>query len=79
MNISLPHLNVSILKFMLSVFIGIAPWNFLSCSAGAILRELTDTKEIITTKNYILLISIACVFLVIPLIKSKFGIPYYLF
>jgi uncharacterized membrane protein YdjX (TVP38/TMEM64 family) len=73
MNISFPHLNVSILEFAFSVFVGIAPWNFFSCSAGAILRDLTHTKEIMDTRKYILLITLACGFLLIPWIKSKFG------
>lgn len=52
MNLSFPHLNISVPKFVISVFIGIAPWNFFSCSAGAILRELTNTKDIMDTKKY---------------------------
>lgn len=73
MNISFPHLNISPITFILSVFIGIAPWNFFSCSAGAILRTLTNTKEIMSTEKYMLLIALALCFLIIPLIKSKFS------
>ena len=58
MNLTFPHVNVSPLKFFISVFIGIAPWNFFSCSAGAILRELTDTKEIMNKEKYLLVIII---------------------
>jgi uncharacterized membrane protein YdjX (TVP38/TMEM64 family) len=71
MNISFPHLNVSVLSFAFSVFIGIAPWNFFSCSAGAILRELTNTKEIMDSKKYFSLLALALVFLLIPVLKSK--------
>jgi membrane protein DedA with SNARE-associated domain len=73
MNLSFPHLNIPLLKFAFTVFIGIAPWNFFSCSAGAILRELTNTKEIMDTKKYLILIALALCFLLIPFIKSKFG------
>jgi len=53
MNLSFPHLKIESAKFMLSVFIGLAPWNFFSCSAGLILFELTDTKQIMDTRKYL--------------------------
>jgi hypothetical protein len=34
----------------------LSPWNFFSCSAGSILIELTDTKQIMDTKKYIFVI-----------------------
>ena len=58
MNLTFPHVGISVSKFFVSVFIGIAPWNFFSCSAGAILRELTNTKEIISREKYILVLVI---------------------
>lgn len=70
-NVSLPHMGISLSKFAFSVFIGIAPWNFFSCSAGSILRELTNTKEIMTTEKYLLLLGLAALFLIIPYVKSK--------
>ena len=73
MNISFPHLNVDPLSFALSVFIGIAPWNFFSCSAGAILRDLTNTNQIMDSNKYFSLIGLALCFLLIPLVKSKFA------
>ena len=54
MNLSFPHLNISKSNFVVSVFVGLGPWNFFSCSAGAILKELTNTKEIMTTNRYLL-------------------------
>ena len=53
MNLSFPHLNIESAKFVLSVFIGLAPWNFFSCSAGSILFELTDTKQIMNSRKYL--------------------------
>jgi len=73
MNISFPHLNITTLKFAFTVFIGIAPWNFFSCSAGAILRQLTNTKEIMDSKKYLALIGLALSFLLIPVLKNKFN------
>ena len=47
-SISLPHLNISIPKFILSIFIGknvlyeffkgLTPWNLLTCSAGLMIK-----------------------------------------
>lgn len=56
MNLSFPHLNIDGVRFIISVFIGLSPWNFFSCSAGSILIELTDTKQIMDTKKYIFVI-----------------------
>jgi len=53
MNLSFPHLNIAPTKFVLSVFIGLGPWNFFSCSAGSILFKLTDTKQIMDTNKYL--------------------------
>jgi uncharacterized membrane protein YdjX (TVP38/TMEM64 family) len=73
MNLSFPHLNIGLMKFAFSLLIGIAPWNFISCSAGAVLRDLTNTKEIMDTKKYLTLIGLASCFLIMPFIKSKFS------
>lgn len=73
MNISFPHLNISLIKFALTVMVGIAPWNFFSCSAGAILRELTNTKEIMDSRKYLMLLGLALCFLIIPILKSRFN------
>ena len=35
--------------FMPSVFIGLAPYNFLACRAGLVLRQLTSQRDIIDT------------------------------
>jgi uncharacterized membrane protein YdjX (TVP38/TMEM64 family) len=53
MNISFPHLDVSRVIFTFSVMIGIAPWNFFSCSAGSFIRDLTTTGDILDSKKYV--------------------------
>ena len=52
MNLSFPHLNIGNCTFIISVMIGLAPWNFFTCSAGSILFELTDTKQIMNPYKY---------------------------
>lgn len=62
MNLSFPHLNIESTKFVVSVFIGLAPWNFFSCSAGSILFQLTDTKQIMDTRKYLFVCLISLIF-----------------
>ena len=53
MNLSFPHLGISNLKFIITVFIGIAPWNFFACSSGDIISSLASTKEIMGISQYL--------------------------
>ena len=53
MNLSLPHLGVSSFKFVITVFIGIAPWNFFACSSGNLISKLAATNEIMGKEQYI--------------------------
>lgn len=62
MNLSFAHLNISKIKFIFSVFVGLAPWNFFSCSAGSILFKLTDTKEIMDSRKYLIVIITMLIF-----------------
>jgi hypothetical protein len=54
MNLSFPHLNIKKSSFIISTFIGIAPWNFFMCSAGSILFEIIDRNQIINPYKYAL-------------------------
>ena len=44
MNITFGHLNIKKRNFILSVMLGLSPWNWLVCSTGSILRELAENK-----------------------------------
>ena len=72
MNITFPHIGISSIQFCISVFIGISPWNFISCSAGEILNSLTSTKDIMTFEKYAILISLFACIVGIPYLKNKF-------
>ncbi len=37
LNVSFPHLDISLTYFSTSYFMGIAPWNFIACNAGLII------------------------------------------
>ena len=54
MNIIFPHIGIPPLQFALSVGIGLAPWNYISCSAGVIISEIMSRSEIMTAENYII-------------------------
>lgn len=56
MNITFPHINVNKSMFCLTVFVGLIPWNFITCSAGAMLSKLTSTKEIMNYETYSIVI-----------------------
>lgn len=53
MNLSFPHLGISNSKFIMTVFIGIAPWNFFACSSGDLISTLASTKEIMGLSQYL--------------------------
>lgn len=44
MNISFAHLDIPIHKFSLSIFIGLAPWNFITCNAGKSLQNFMNKQ-----------------------------------
>jgi len=53
MNITFPHIGISNKMLIFTVFIGIAPWNFFSCSAGEFLSTLATTSDIMKKEQYI--------------------------
>ena len=57
MNITFSHIGIKPLEFILSVAIGLAPWNYIACSAGVLLAELVSKNDLMTTQNYLLVIS----------------------
>jgi hypothetical protein len=48
-NVCAAQLKIPLTMFMPSVFIGLAPYNFLACRAGLVLRQLTSQRDIIDT------------------------------
>ncbi|KAF1791074.1 Transmembrane protein TMEM64/TMEM41 [Phytophthora cactorum] len=62
------------LRFTLGPLIGLIPYNFLSCKAGLILRELRSRGDIIDTATTVQLIVVAAVGgLVLPRLKKHFA------
>lgn len=71
MNITFPHIGIPLHTFFLSVFIGIAPWNFFSCSAGKVLNSLSSTNEIMSKEKYFILFCLFLVFCLFPFLKKR--------
>ncbi len=54
MNVVFPHIGVPPLHFFFSLLLGLAPWNYIACSAGIILSNLVSRNEVMTFQNYLL-------------------------
>lgn len=73
-NMASPHLAIPLRQFTLGPLIGLIPYNFLSCKAGLILRELRSRGDIIDRDTTIQLIVVAFVGgLVLPRLKKHFA------
>jgi len=70
-NVCAAQLKIPLTMFMPSVFIGLAPYNFLACRAGLVLRQLTSQRDIIDTSATIQLACIAIVGFLLPTLISK--------
>ena len=47
MNISFPHMNIPTSKFILSVAVGLTPYNYVVCTAGKLLKDFSSDKQVI--------------------------------
>ncbi|CAI5735307.1 unnamed protein product [Hyaloperonospora brassicae] len=73
-NLASPHLAIPLRQFMLGPLLGLIPYNFLSCKAGLILRELRSRTDIIDTATTVQLVVVAFVGgLVLPRLKRRFA------
>ncbi|EEY61510.1 SNARE associated Golgi protein, putative [Phytophthora infestans T30-4] len=73
-NMASPHLDIPLGQFTLGPLVGLIPYNFLSCKAGLILRELRSRGDIIDTATTVQLIVVAAVGgVVLPRLKKHFA------
>ncbi|TMW57191.1 hypothetical protein Poli38472_003116 [Pythium oligandrum] len=73
-NMASPHLDIPVLQFSIGPAIGLIPYNFLSCKAGLILKELRSRGDIIDTTTTIQLIVVAIVgAILLPRLKQRFA------
>lgn len=52
MNILFPHIGIPPVFFVLSIAIGLIPWNFLTCQAGSIIGSFKSKSEIFQPDTY---------------------------
>lgn len=53
MNLTFPHLGIKDHEFLLSVFFGLAAWNFIVCEAGSVLSTIESKADILNSKVYL--------------------------
>ncbi|KAL3096999.1 hypothetical protein niasHS_002715 [Heterodera schachtii] len=68
LNIVAPFLNIPLPVFAFSVFVGLAPYNFICVQAGFILSDLTSWDDVFSTATMLKL----CSFALLPLCYAMF-------
>lgn len=73
-NVASPHLAIPLPQFTLGPLVGLVPYNFLSCQAGLVLRELRSKGDIIDTATTVQLVGVAIAGAVLlPRLKKRFA------
>lgn len=72
MNVASPQLRISLLQFAPAVFMGLTPYNFLSCKAGLLLSQLKSKSDIIDTSTSVQLALIAIIGFAAPLAWKRY-------
>lgn len=52
MNLSFPHLGIKDHEFLISMFFGLAAWNFIVCEAGSVLSTIESKADVLNSKVY---------------------------
>jgi uncharacterized membrane protein YdjX (TVP38/TMEM64 family) len=74
MNLSFAHIDsIKPYQVFLSVFLGLMPWNYITCEGGEILAQIKSKSDIIKPETYMKLIFIAVAFLIPPIYKKFVG------
>jgi uncharacterized membrane protein YdjX (TVP38/TMEM64 family) len=58
LNMSFPHLGVQPAPFFLSVLLGLSVYNYITCSAGAVLFSLTSMSDITDTRSVLAMLGL---------------------
>ncbi|XP_048857823.1 transmembrane protein 41A-A-like [Brienomyrus brachyistius] len=73
LNMASPVLNIPISLFILSVFIGLLPYNFICVRTGSILSEISSLDHIFTWATALQLLTLACVALLPGALLRRWG------
>ncbi|CAL8321668.1 unnamed protein product [Merluccius merluccius] len=60
LNMSAPIVNIPIVFFFCSVFIGLLPYNFVCVQTGAVLSEVSSLDDLFSWQRLLQLLAIAC-------------------
>jgi uncharacterized membrane protein YdjX (TVP38/TMEM64 family) len=69
MNMSAPLLDIPVMPFFMSTFLGSLPYNFICCQAGEVIGQITSTADIVSMS---MIVKMAVISL-ISLIPVVFG------
>jgi len=71
MNLTFAHIEaIKPYQVYFSIFIGLMPWNFVTCEGGQILSTIKSKSDVIKPETYVRLAIIAGACLLPPLIKK---------
>lgn len=71
LNLASPVLNIPILKFIISIFIGLMPYHFICVRAGSILSQLQSVDDIFNLGVMIQLLLLSFLSVLPIIIKKK--------
>lgn len=72
MNLTFPHLGVGFVPFTISYFVGLIPWNIITCEAGSVIASFKSKDEIIQPGTHLKLFGLGVLFLLPPLGKKLY-------
>ena len=58
MNLVFPHLGIEVAWMSFSIFVGLMPWNYISCAAGSKIATFKDKSDIMNWETYGILLGI---------------------
>lgn len=70
LNIALPFLNIPLLKFAISIFIGLMPYHFICVRAGSIISTL-ESKSDIFSWNVLIQLTVLSFISILPIIIKR--------
>ncbi|XP_071505286.1 transmembrane protein 41A-like [Diadema antillarum] len=71
LNMASPILDVPVVQFFLSVFVGLMPYNFICVQTGSLLSEISSIKDVLTTATMLKLATMAIVALLPGILFRK--------
>ena len=73
MNLTFPHIGIPDHLFLLSVFLGLATWNYIVCEAGRMLSLVNKKEDVINSQVYLQLACIGGALVFLALLKRWLG------